>query len=164
MNIIGERQHKEKYLPKVINSVLDGTMLHIHANPEKTKAGVRRYIHARNVADGVLHIIKDLQAQPKVKQKDAQAGVYNIVGEEELDNLQFAQVIADAVIKRVPGKSLNYELVNFHESRPGHDLRYGLDGTKMKSLGWVPPKTVREAVDKIVDWYMTPGNEKWLGR
>lgn len=162
MNIIGERQHHEKFLPKVINCVLDGSELPIHSNPERTKAGVRRYIHARNAADGMLYVVRNLKE--RLKQKDVACGTYNIVGEEEMDNLEFAKLITAAVVKRVPGKTLRYSMVNFHESRPGHDLRYGLDGTKLKTCGWVPPKTIRESVDKIVDWYLKPDNLVWLGR
>jgi dTDP-glucose 4,6-dehydratase len=162
MNIIGERQHMEKFLPKVINYVLDGKILTIHSNPEKTKAGVRKYIHARNVAAGMLFVINNLNEI--VKQKDAACGVYNIVGEEELDNLQIAQIVADCVTKRVPGRALVYEMTDFHSQRPGHDLRYSLSDSKLKGLGWQPPKSLREAIDKTVDWYLQPQNLKWLGR
>ena len=58
MNVIGERQHPEKYLPLVINKVLKGEKLFIHANKEKTKAGTRYYIHARNVAAAILFILE----------------------------------------------------------------------------------------------------------
>jgi dTDP-glucose 4,6-dehydratase len=49
---------------------------------------------------------------------------------EEINNLELAQLIADS-----QGKKLNYEMVDFHSSRPGHDLRYSLSGEKMKKLG-----------------------------
>ena len=55
------------------------------------------------------------------------------MGAEEIDNLQLAQYIAD-----IQGKPLNHEMVDFHSSRPGHDLRYALDGNKMKQMGWTP--------------------------
>ena len=162
MNVVGERQHPEKYLAKVIRYCLTKQVLPIHSNPERTKAGVRRYIHARNVADGITEIIA--YNKERVQQRNTAVGVFNIVGEEELDNLAFAQIIAECVKKRVPESQLNYEMVNFHESRPGHDLRYGLDGTKMKEvMGWQPPKSLRESVDKVVDWYLKPENKKWLG-
>ena len=60
-----------------------------------------------------------------------------------MNNLELAQIIADA-----QGRELNYELVDFHSSRPGHDLRYALDGDKMKTMGWTPAKSVRERIVK----------------
>ena len=72
-----------------------------------------------------------------------------------MNNLELAQIIAEA-----QGKELNYELVDFHSSRPGHDLRYALDGDKMKQLGWEPAKSVRERISEVVKW--TLENERWI--
>ena len=55
---------------------------------------------------------------------------------------------------------MQYELVDFHSSRPGHDLRYALDGDKMKQLGWEPAKTVRERIADVTKW--TLENERWI--
>jgi dTDP-glucose 4,6-dehydratase len=79
---------------------------------------------------------------------------FNIVGAEELDNLELAQIIAEA-----QGKTLNYEMVDFHSQRPGHDLRYALDGFKMKSMGWTP-QPVRERLSQVIDWSLE--NNRWL--
>ena len=155
MNVLGERQHPEKYLPLVINKVLKGEVLSVHSNKEKTKAGTRFYIHARNVADGVLHIINN--CSERLDNLDASKGVFNIVGEEELDNLELAKIIAGFV-----GGELKYEMVDFHSSRPGHDLRYALDGKKMNDLGWCPPHSIRESIKNIVDWTLRPENKRWL--
>jgi dTDP-glucose 4,6-dehydratase len=58
------------------------------------------------------------------------------------------------------GKELKYEMVDFHSSRPGHDLRYSLDGTKMELIGWKVPVTIEQSLRKMVEW--TLKNEKWL--
>ena len=158
MNVLGERQHPEKYLPLVINKVLSGEKVMIHSNKACTKAGTRFYIHARNVADGVLHVLKN--TDETLDNIDASLGTFNIVGEREMDNLELAQMIAS----NVPDKELLYEMVDFHSSRPGHDLRYALDGSKMKGLGWVPPVDIEESINSIVDWSLEPENERWLGR
>jgi dTDP-glucose 4,6-dehydratase len=157
MNIIGERQHPEKFFPKVINYVLDGEILPIHSNPEKTQAGQRHYIHARNVADAVLFVLT--KTNETLDNLDSSKGKFHIVGEKELDNLTFAQLIAKAV-----GKPLNYEMVDFHSSRPGHDLRYAMSGEKLAKLGWTPPKTIESTIRSIVDWTLRPENLKWLNR
>ena len=79
---------------------------------------------------------------------------FNIVGSEELDNLELAQIIA-----QVQGKELNYEMVDFHSARPGHDLRYALSGEKMRNAGWTP-NPVRDRLEQVVKW--TLDNERWL--
>lgn len=145
MNVFGERQHREKFIPLVIWSVLNGKLISIHANKDKTRAGSRFYIHARNVAHAVNFILHSGRARDK----------YNIVGSVEVDNLTLAQKIAAVV-----GKPLKYELVDFHSSRPGHDLRYGLDGTKLAKMGWQPPVDFDESLRRTVQW--TLAHEEWL--
>lgn len=145
MNIIGERQHPEKYIPMCINKILAGETITIHANKDKTKAGSRFYIHARNVADGYMFLIN----------KGIYEGDFHITGEKEVDNLELALLIGEIL-----GKEVKYEMTDFHSSRPGHDLRYALDGGKMANLGWAPPKTFEESLRKTVEWTMS--NTKWL--
>lgn len=150
MNVFGERQHPEKYIPKTINAVLRGERLFIHSDPTRTKAGIRSYVHARNVAAASLFLIN------RFEQGDMLVGdKFNIVGEKELDNLQLAQEIA-----KVVGKELKYELVDFHSSRPGHDLRYSLDGSKLAAMGFEHPKTFEESLRKTVEWYVE--HPEWL--
>jgi dTDP-glucose 4,6-dehydratase len=135
MNILGERQHKEKFLPLCINSIINDNELYIHSNPEKTKAGSRFYIHARNVADAILFILKNVNET--LNHIDASKGKFHIVGEKEIDNLELAKLIEKYVrmIPKYKNHTLKYEMVDFHSSRPGHDLRYAMSGEKMKSLG-----------------------------
>jgi dTDP-glucose 4,6-dehydratase len=154
MNVFGERQHPEKYIPMCIKKVRDNQKVTVHSNPEKTKAGSRHYIHAQDVADALLFLYNcDLSKLPK-DYGGAKCQKFNIVGSTELDNLELAQFIAD-----VQEKPLNYEMVDFHSSRPGHDLRYALDGTKMKEMGW-EPKPVKERLAETIHW--TLKNNRWL--
>jgi len=145
MNAFGERQHPEKFIPKCINKVLRGEKVHIHSYPDKKRAGTRFYIHARNIAAAVQFLLKNGSVGEK----------YNITGEKEVDNLELAQFIAN-----VCEKPLNYEMVNFHASRPGHDLRYGLSGKKMESMGWELPLGFEESLRKTIEWTME--NQRWL--
>jgi dTDP-glucose 4,6-dehydratase len=80
---------------------------------------------------------------------------FNLVGPVEWDNLQLAQNIAKA-----QNVELKYEMVDFHTSRPGHDLRYALDGNLMKELGWEPKVSIDERIIQVVQW--TLNNERWL--
>lgn len=146
MNVFGERQHIEKYIPSTIRKVLNGEVVTIHADPTCTRAGSRFYIHARNVAGALLHVLS--HGMPGDK--------FNIVGERECDNLELAQLIAATV-----GKPLRYELVDFHTQRPGHDLRYALDGGKMKAMGWEPAVSFEDSLARVVRW--TLANPRWLG-
>jgi len=147
MNVFGERQHPEKFIPMVIRKVLNGEKVTVHGNKEKTKAGSRFYIHCRNVAAAVRFLLERATKGEK----------YNIVGEKEIDNLALAQFIASVV-----GKPLLYEMVDFHSSRPGHDLRYALDGSKLAQMGWAPPKTFEASMEKTVQWYLNPKHRSWL--
>lgn len=144
MNIIGERQHPEKFVPKVINAVRAGETVYIHGDTDGTP-GSRFYIHARNVADGYLHLIRN----------DIVDGEYHITGEKEMDNLTLAQLIAQTL-----DAELTYEIVDFHAQRPGHDLRYALSGQKMKEIGWAPPHTLEKSLTDTVLWSVA--HPAWL--
>lgn len=146
MNVFGERQHPEKFIPACVRKIYRGEKVIIHANKNLTKAGSRFYIHAQNVCSAVDFILAKGKSGDK----------YNIVGEREIDNLSLAQMIAN-----IMGKKLNYELVDFHSSRPGHDLRYALDGTKMKEMGWELPMNLEKSMQEVVAWSLK--NPEWIG-
>ena len=145
MNAFGERQHVEKFIPLCIKKLLNNEKIYIHSYPDKKTSGTRFYIHARNIAEAVLFLIKNGTIGEK----------YNISGEREVSNLEMAQMIA-----KFMNKELDYELIDFHSSRPGHDLRYGLDGNKLFSMGFNLPINFEESLRKTVEW--TLENQKWL--
>ena len=155
MNVFGERQHPEKFIPMTIQNVRDGNKVIIHADPTRTVAGSRMYIHAKDVADGLMHILNLKDYVHTGDYGHAHCPQFNLVGTEEVDNLQLAQWIADAV-----GKPLNYEMTDFHTSRPGHDMRYALDGSLLASLGWEPKIKLSERIKEMVQW--TLENNRWL--
>lgn len=145
MNVFGNRQHPEKMIPMTIKKVRDGERVVIHSDATKTIPGSRFYINASNVADAVLF----------VAQHGADGEKYNIVGEKEVNNLELARAIAE-----IQGKPLDYEMVDFHSSRPGHDLRYGMSGEKLAAMGWKPPSTFENSLESTVKW--TLENDRWL--
>ena len=147
MNAFGERQHPEKFIPSTIRKVLSGDKVIIHSNPARTKAGSRFYIHARNIASAILFLLD----------RGANREKYNIVGEKEVSNLDMAKFISNTL-----SKELKYEMEDFHGSRPGHDLRYALDGYKMKEMGWEVPVTFEDSLTKTINWYLDDKNKKWL--
>jgi len=145
MNIFGERQHYEKFIPMIIRKVLKDEVVTIHSDLTRTISGSRFYIHARNVSNAVMFLLDKGEIRDK----------YNVVGEKEVSNLEMAQFIAQII-----GKELKYKMVDFHSSRPGHDLRYALNGDKMKSMGWNIPISFEDSLIKTVNW--TLENKKWI--
>lgn len=159
MNVFGQRQHPEKYIPMCIRKIRDNETVYIHSDHTRTIPGSRFYIHGADVADAIyflLHLNK--QQLAKVHEADyggAKCPKFNVVGKEEIDNHKLAQYIAEC-----QGKELKYEMVDFHSSRPGHDLRYALSGEFMKSLGWEPRFSLQDRIKEVVDWSIA--NQDWI--
>lgn len=164
MNIIGEMQDSEKFVPKVMKHARAGIPMPIHVGSDG-KPGSRFYLHARNLADSWLWLTERYVAKP-----DGTRGAFNIpmfddgydrpdrwhvVGEREIDNITMAQTVADMM-----GEPIQLEAVQFHQSRPGHDLRYALDGSKLADAGWKPPFSLEESLLKTVQW--TLAHPEWL--
>jgi dTDP-glucose 4,6-dehydratase len=157
MNVFGERQHPEKFIPMTIKKASTGETVTIHSDETKTIPGSRHYIHASDVADGCLFLLQNQNKISKLE-KDyggAKCPKFNLVGPVEWNNLELAQKIA-----RAQNKELNYQMVDFHTSRPGHDLRYALDGDLMKEIGWEPKVSIEERINQVVRW--TLNNDRWL--
>ena len=147
MNVCGIRQHPEKMIPGTIAKIRDGKPIIIHANKDKGTPGTRFYIDVEDVSDAVLFLLDCGIAGQK----------YNIVGKEEVDNLTLMQWIENAM-----QGNARYELVDGARpgNRPGHDLRYALDGSKMAAMGWEPHYDIQTAVENITRWSLE--NPQWL--
>ena len=151
MNVYGERQHNEKFIPKCINSILLNETINIHSYPydslegDKPKAGSRFYIYVRDVAIAVYFIL--------VSGKIGES--YNIPGQDEVNNDELCDKIANILEKKAIKKYIWHD-----EKRPGHDLRYGLEGSKILELGWKPEGNMDTYLKNIVEW--TIKNKKWM--
>lgn len=149
MNIIGEMQDPEKYLPMVMSKVTRGETVTVHGVPGDI--GSRFFIHARNVASALLFLLGQPAARfPAAGRPDR----WNVAGEQRT-NLELAQMTAD-----IMGLPLHYELTDFHSARPGHDPHYGLDGSKLAAAGWKAPVPFAEALERTVRW--TLAHPEWL--
>jgi dTDP-glucose 4,6-dehydratase len=141
MNNFGETQHPEKLVPRTIRNVIEGKPMPIFARVNEDgkleATGSRFWIHATNTASATLFLLKNGVAGEK----------YNIIGFDELTNLEIAEKIAAIV-----GKPLIPEFVDFYKVRPGHDRRYALDGTKMKEMGWAPEVDFDSSLKATVEW------------
>lgn len=154
MNIIGEQQDPEKFIPKTMRALLSGEAPTVHVSPEG-RPGSRFYLHARNLADAWLFLLQ--HHEPQAYGEHERPSRFHIVGEREVDNIEMVRLLAGHLGIGEP--ELN--LVDFHSSRPGHDLRYGLDGSKLAALGWSPPVPLAESLEKTVKW--TLWHPEWVG-
>lgn len=159
MNVFGERQHPEKFIPLCIRKIRDSEKIFIHSDSTRTIPGSRFYIHAKDVADAILFILtlspENLKTIYTPDWGGAKCPKFNIVGKEEINNLELVKMIANA-----QGRTPICEMVDFHSSRPGHDLRYALDGGYMKSLGWEPRFSLQERISEVTEWSLA--NKEWI--
>lgn len=144
MNIIGEWQDPEKFLPKLIGKIATNQKMQIYTSQDGT-IGSRFYIHAKNVADALIFLCN--RKPSRYKEGSDRPDRWNIVGELELDNLQAAKLVA-----KIMEKELCYELVPPSSIRPGYDKRYALDGSKMAQAGWKAPLDTEDSIKQIVNW------------
>ncbi len=159
MNIIGQRQDAEKFVPMVIGKCLRGEPIVIHTSPTG-EPGSRYYLHAANLADAWSFLSRRTPAT--YPSGATEPDRYHIVGEREIDNTTLARTIHAMVTEisadKVP--ELRLKPMSFHESRPGHDLRYALDGDKIAALGWTAPVSLDQSLFDTVAWYLS--NPGWL--
>jgi dTDP-glucose 4,6-dehydratase len=144
MNVYGPKQHPEKYIPLIVNKILSGETLEVHSNPQLTEASKRHYLHSEDVARAILFLMKRHTIGEK----------YNIVANEESDNLDLAMKISE--IMDLP---LKYELVDPKVTRPRHDFRYALCGEKLKKLGWRQKIDLDAGLKSVIGWFID--NDNW---
>jgi len=154
MNILGERQHYEKFVPKTVGAILRGEPVIIHGTPEIGFSS-RCWIHAREVCNALIFLTD--KGEPEQ--------FYHIVGEER-DVLSLARRIYEIIKETYPEtKPLRIECVDFHKKalRPGHDFRYALSGEKLRKMGFRYTIDFEESFEKMIKWMIKPENRKWLG-
>lgn len=152
MNIIGETQDPEKMVPMTIARLHRGHAVPVFTDPAGTK-GSRYYLHADNLASAWLHLART--HQPQAYPTHTEPSRYHVVGEQEVENHQVVELIAD-----IMGVEPLIDRVPFHQTRPGHDLRYALDGTKLAATGWSAPTAFLSSLEQTVRWTMA--HPEWL--
>lgn len=151
MNLFGERQDPEKFLPMLTGRIARGERVPVHGRPGDI--GTRHYLHARNLADALVHILTSLP--PVLFPAADRPGRWNIASPDPVSNLDLARQVAD-----ITGKPLLHDLVDFHSARPGHDPHYGLDPSKLAAAGWKPPVPFAESLERTVRWSLK--HPEWL--
>ena len=145
-NNYGPYHFPEKLIPVIIINALAGKPLPIYGNGEN----VRDWLYVEDHADALLTVL--------TKGKIGRS--YNIGGENEATNIDIVREICAILDRLRPVARPYFELVNFVADRPGHDLRYAIDPTRIRTeLGWRPAITLTQGLEKTVRWYL--GNEDW---
>jgi dTDP-glucose 4,6-dehydratase len=144
MNNFGEYQDVEKFIPKIIKHLMEGQSVPVHGRLDEV--GSRYYLHAKNHADALLYILTDLRFNKYPN--DLRPSRWNITGDREVSNFSMVRHVAK-FLNTAP----KCHFVNFHEARPGHDVRYGLDGTLLARHGWTPPMDFLTSLEKTVLWF-----------
>jgi dTDP-glucose 4,6-dehydratase len=155
MNIYGERQNPEKFVPMCIKKLLDGQKLTLHYNSKTGEYGSRSYLHAKDVASALLHILALKDVPLPVNHIGGKCRKFNISSGKMYDNYTIAYILAEAL-----NVDLNYEKVDPNIDRPGHDFSYNISGDYLKSLGWEPSVRVEDRMPEVAKWYKD--NQHWL--
>ncbi|TCJ14170.1 dTDP-glucose 4,6-dehydratase [Flaviaesturariibacter flavus] len=147
-NNYGPNHFPEKLIPLCIHNIIHNKPLPVYGDGKYTRDWLFVIDHARAI-DLVFHEGKN-------------GDTYNIGGFNEWQNINLVKLLCrqmDEKLGRPEGTSEG--LITFVKDRPGHDLRYAIDATKInKELGWSPSVTFEEGLSKTIDWYLE--NEEWL--
>ncbi len=160
-NNYGPCQFPEKLIPLVINNILEGKKLPVYGKGE-------------NVRDW-LYVDDHAKAIDMVLTKGRVGEVYNIGGFNEEQNITIVKTVID-IIRRImdnepayrnllrhPAENINNDLITYVTDRPGHDMRYAIDPTKIATeLGWYPETPFAEGIEKTIRWYLD--NPEWVSR
>ena len=145
-NNYGPYHFPEKLIPVIIINALAGKPLPIYGNGEN----VRDWLYVEDHANALLTVLS----------KGTIGSSYNIGGENEATNIDIVREICAILDRLRPAARPYFELVNFVADRPGHDLRYAIDPTRIRTeLGWRPAVTLTQGLEKTVHWYLE--NEDW---
>lgn len=145
-NNYGPFHFPEKLIPVIILRALAGDAIPIYG----AGANVRDWLFVEDHADALLTVL----------QKGETGRTYNIGGENEARNIDIAKTICAILDRKRPGAAPYADQITFVKDRPGHDLRYAIDPTRIRTeLGWRPSVTLDQGLEKTVDWYLE--NEEW---
>lgn len=147
-NNYGSHQFPEKLIPLCIHNIKNKKPLPIYGNGKYTRDWLWVEDHARAI-DLVYH-------------KGKNGKTYNIGGFNEWQNIDLVKLLCQKMDKKLGlPDGTNEQLITFVKDRPGHDLRYAIDATKInQELGFKPSVTFEEGLEKTIDWYLE--NEEWL--
>ena len=152
-NNYGPYHFPEKLIPTVILNAIHGKPLPIYGDGSQ----IRDWLYVEDHANALIKVVTEGEI----------GETYNIGGHNEKTNLEVVETICDLLEELAPEKPVgmkNYrDLITFVKDRPGHDLRYAIDASKIeRELGWVPEETFETGLRKTVQWYLD--NRQWWQR
>jgi dTDP-glucose 4,6-dehydratase len=133
-NNYGPRQTAEKFIPKVVKCILEGQKIPVYGQGLQ----IRDWLH---VFDNCAAIIKVLESGKNGE-------IYNISSNQEFTNIEVVQIICNII-----GTGHNL-ISHIQDPRTGHDFRYAVDASKMRSLGWEPQWKFKDGIKQTVEWYL----------
>ena len=147
-NNYGPNHFPEKLIPLFINNIINNKSLPVYGNGKYTRDWLYVEDHAEAI-DLVFHQGKNHET-------------YNIGGFNEWQNIELVKLLCSLMDKKLGRmKGTSEMLITYVKDRPGHDLRYAIDASKInKELGWKPSVTFEQGLEKTIDWYLA--NTSWL--
>ena len=147
-NNYGSHHFPEKLIPLAINNIKNMKPVPVYGKGENVRDWLYVEDHARAI-DVIFH-------------KGKEGEKYNVGGNNEWKNIDLIQLLCSVMDKKLNRKEgTSASLITFVTDRPGHDLRYAIDSTKLQNeLGWKPSLQFEEGLEKTVDWYLA--NDEWL--
>ena len=131
-NNFGIYQDKSSLIPKVINNIYNGIKVPLYGSG----LNVRDWLFVEDHCSAILFVFENFID-----------GVYNVGGNNELSNIKVIETIANKM--RVKPE----DVIEYVEDRKGHDLRYAIDSSKLKKLGWLPKYTLENKLDEVIKFY-----------
>ncbi|MDN8376506.1 dTDP-glucose 4,6-dehydratase [Acinetobacter baumannii] len=150
-NNYGPYHFPEKLIPLVILNALKGKALPIYGKGDQ----IRDWLYVEDHARALYKVVTEAKV----------GETYNIGGHNEQKNIDVVKSICQLLEELAPNKPegvAHYvDLITYVKDRPGHDLRYAIDATKIKEdLGWVPEESFETGLRKTVEWYLN--NQEWV--
>ena len=149
-NNYGPCQFPEKLIPLILNNALNGKALPVYGDGKN----VRDWLFVEDHCAAILEVL----------QKGRVGETYNVGGNSEKQNIEVVQTICDILDEKVgllPSGEARRSLITFVKDRAGHDRRYAIDATKIRTeLGWEPAVTFEQGIEDTIDWYLE--NSEWV--
>lgn len=158
-NNYGPYHFPEKLIPLIINNILEGKPLPVYGKGEN----VRDWLYVTDHAKAIDMVLRDGRI----------GEVYNVGGFNEEQNISIVKTVIDIIARimhdepeyqkllKHPVDEINYDMITYVSDRPGHDMRYAIDPTKIATeLGWYPETPFKVGIEKTIRWYLD--NQEWV--
>lgn len=154
MNVIGEMQDPEKFLPLAIKRIQAGEPMTLFGEKDGKTTSRRVWLDAKNMAAALVHIVE--KVKPTLcTEAESRPDRFHVIGETELSVGELAEMVANKL-----DRPLLKKIVQGDKIRPGYDRRYALVDNNLKATGFSPPFTFDQTLDRIIDWVLA--NPHWV--